>query len=258
MKQVGKVPQLAVLGQTRGFQYPIKGVSARASPCQRETMRKHSEVLSPAMAATLTSESARMTGASWSPNVTSANMYDEAQFGKDFYKSGPKHYVNSERWKVDPVDPAMTVRVVTLLEGMTSAQTDAIWENLFKSAPNLRKPMTAEVQTQFVDFYMGMCKLADNEKAMSNLASSFVIENLEQRFITQAYWWRIHDAFVAAVMKIPSMRPYEATAVKLVLEAVTKTSLNTLADQPWATQDFTSSQFADYNSARIVHDAGFW
>jgi len=247
-----------VAGQSRCFAYPIKGVSARASPCQREATRKNAEVLSPADVATLSSDSARLTGAAWNPNITEKNMYDEGKFGSSFYKTGPRHYVNSERWIENPIPEGMAKRVAVVMSEISPAQKEAVWESVFKQMPNLRKPFTKEVQDSFINFYIEMSALAHDPAAMSAKAKPFVLENLEQRFITQAYWWRIHEAVVNAVRSSPGMKAYESKGVQMACEAVTKASLNTLADQPWATQDYTSSQFADYNSSRITHDAGFW
>jgi hypothetical protein len=141
---------------------------------------------------------------------------------------------------------------------------EKMWAALFKLFPNLSKPFDDATKEEFQAFYEQMIAVAHDEAAADAIAKDFVFKMWETKQIHWAYWWRISEALMdemeahhVATASF-SGRGYGVRATRVVIERLTKISLNTMTEWNFASTDLTHTFHVDPSSHRAVHEAGYW
>jgi len=102
-----------------------------------------------------------------------------------------------------------------------------------------------------------MIEVAHDTDRVAAIARPFVASKLESHRITFPAWWRIAEHLMVGLERMNTSR-YEKLTVRPVVELVTKIALNTVADQPWAHQDYTHPVLMQVTGDRQMHEGGMW
>lgn len=141
---------------------------------------------------------------------------------------------------------------------------DKFWARLFKQFPNLAKPLDDAAKKEFEAFFEQTIAVAHDEAAVNAIAKDFVWKYWEQKQIQWCYWWRISEALMDEMTAFHGATSSYAgldfgnRATRVVIERVTKISLNTMTEWSFASTDMTHTFHVDPSSHRAVHEAGYW
>ena len=141
---------------------------------------------------------------------------------------------------------------------------DNMWNALFKKYPNLAKPLDEATRAEFESFYEKTIELAHDEAAVEAIAKDFVWKMWETKQMQWCYWWRIAEALMDEMNTFHSAtasytgKDFGNRATRVVIERLTKISLNTIEEWSFASSDMTHTFHVDPSSHRVVHEAGYW
>jgi len=157
------------------------------------------------------------------------------------------------------VPDLMQKQAMTAVECVSAVKPDAVFALLLKDYPNLKTPLTAEVQAKIHDFYLAALAVAADAGAVEALAAPLVKELMgDPHYISLPYWWRIAEKFIDATLDHPNTKTFAKRSVVEAVERVTKILYNTYNDLPWASDDMVNPATNDVCAIRAVHEAGMW
>lgn len=252
----------ALVAQQRYLEYWGLTVTGRTQPYAQGDMLPRTDntrivVNAPSSAA------ASVTGNNCGIAYDSSNIFSVEGFSpleRDHYQ--PLRGLS--RYKVDPLQqegdgPATAELMETMRSGTAEASlTELWWSRVLRDFPSLKTPCTPEFQRAWEEFYIKAASVANDEKAVTALSRPFLQEQLQKNYISHALVWRLAERLGDALNSAPSSSRYERRAGRETVERVTKIMLNTIADEPWSSQDATSPLNLDPSNFRPWHEAGFW
>ena len=114
------------------------------------------------------------------------------------------------------------------------------------------------IRDDLLTFYSDIFAVLGDADLASKVASPVVEKFRHDSFVTQYLWWEFKAALLAELLELPGMNNYKKRLTTLAVERATKITLNTEADQPWATESFTDSLTVNTSGIRPHHEAGMW
>lgn len=137
------------------------------------------------------------------------------------------------------------------------------WGQLLKDFPSLKTPCTPTFRTNWEVFFAKATAVAHDDAALKALAAPFLREQMqgEKTYICYAMVWRFTERLadaLATLGRAAGVERHEQRLSRVVLESVTKRTLDTLADEPWAHPETTSPLNVDVSQFRAWHEAGYW
>lgn len=195
-----------------------------------------------------------LTGSNRNPAYDEETMFDRTKELQMLDNHYLHFFDNHQKWVIPEITEELVDKCVEMLRAVNSQN---VWERVFKDFPALRKPLTADVQREFWGFYLDVVPHTADEELVAKKAAPFLVEMYETKYIQFHYWWRIEEAIVAEMEKLPSVQEFEKHACHRTMERVTKILLNTLGSQP-GMHSMLGSAFQDVTAFRPSVEAGLW
>jgi hypothetical protein len=114
------------------------------------------------------------------------------------------------------------------------------------------------IREDLLTFYSDIFAVLGDAELAAKVASPVVEKFRHDSFVSQYLWWEFKAALLAELIELPGMNNYKKRLTILAIERATKITLNTEADQPWATESYTDSLTVNTSGIRGHHEAGMW
>jgi len=250
-RPVGRMLLPAALA-TRHYEYPGVGVTSRSQPYAWGDKLPDTNNYSAINARD--KDSMYLTGSHENPAYTIDMICStEADVGRMSQRYS--NFRGHTKYALDPVTDRQCEAAAELL-----AATDVtkVWAAVLKDYPSLKTPLDEPTQKTIIDFYAKTLPKAQDEAFVASLALPLMRRMLEEKCLSQPYWWRFQE-HIAAQMTTQSARGgFQNRAVHLVTERVTKILYNQFNELPWASDDYVAPHMMDICGNRAFHQAGFW
>lgn len=164
-------------------------------------------------------------------------------------------------YKIEPVGEGEEITTLAIIARMESEKKldELFWGRLLKDFPSLKKPFTADLKAEFLQFYKSAIAVVHDEKAVTELGQPFIAKQWETNYINPQTFWRISEKLADSLDSFQSEHNrYEKRAARAVVERVTKITHNSLNNLKWVHNEVTDPNFMNMTSLRAWHEAGFW